>query len=292
LVLADYGCRVPNDPEPTAFTEETAMPRRPRLRRRELWVAASILAGLARLRGGARAQSRTVGDAATRDALAPTGRLRAALILSNPVLVRRDAATGAFGGVSVEVARALADRLGVPLEPVPYANPARYAESLRGDIPWDAGFAARDPARGEFVEFSPTYMEVDNVFLVPPGSPLLTARDVDRAGVRVAVPQGSAPDLFLTRTLRNAEVVRVSGGAEVAVDTLASCRADAYGENAHLLHGVMARLPPGARILEGRFNVVQMAIAVPKGRGRARLARAGRRGDEAGRHRRAGDRAR
>lgn len=234
--------------------------------RRDVWACAAILSGLAPRRQSARAQSRSADDAAARDALAPTGRLRTGLILSNPVLVQRDAATGTLGGVSVEVARALADRLGVPLEPVPYANPARYAESLRGDIPWDAGFAARDPARGEFVEFSPTYMEVDNVFLVPPGSRLSAVADVDRAGVRVAVPQGSAPDLFLTRTLRNAEVIRVPGGTEAAVLVLASGRADAYGENAQFLHGVMARLPSGTRILEGRFNVVQMAIAVPKGR--------------------------
>ena len=126
------------------------------------------------------------------------------------------------------------------------------------------------------MDFSPTYMEVDNVFLVPTGLRLATAADVDRAGVRVAVPRGSAPDLFLSRTLRNAEVVRVPGGAEAAVEVLASGRADAYGENAHLLHGVMARLPAGARILDGRFDVVRMAIAVPKGRGAAGLDHLGR----------------
>lgn len=203
---------------------------------------------------------------AARQVLAPTGRLRAALIVSNPVLVRRDPATGQLSGISVELAAALAGYLGVPLEPVPFANPARYAESLSREIPWDAGFAARDPARGEFLEFSPNFMEVDNVFLVPAGSRLARASEVDQPGIRVAVPQGSAPDLFLTRTLRNAEVVRVPGGADQAVEVLASGRADSYGENAHLLHGVMGRLPAGARFLEGRFNVVQMAIAVPKGR--------------------------
>lgn len=130
--------------------------------------------------------------------------------------------------------------------------------------------------RGQFVDFSPTYMEVDNVFLVPAGSRLATAADVDRAGVRVAVPRGSAPDLFLARTFRSAELVRVPGGAEAAAEVLASGRADAYGENAHLLHGVMARLPAGARVLEGRFNVVQMAIALPKGRGAAALDFLGR----------------
>ena len=211
------------------------------------------------------AQSGPVPSAA-RQALAPTGRLRAALIVSNPVLVERDPATGQLSGVSVELATALAGHIGVPLEPVPFPNPARYAESLSREIPWDAGFAARDPARGEFLEFSPNFMEVDNVFLVPAGSRLTRASQVDQPGIRVAVPQGSAPDLFLTRTLRNAEVVRVPGGADQAAEVLASGRADAYGENAHLLHGVMGQLPAGARLLDGHFNLVQMAIAVPKDR--------------------------
>lgn len=90
--------------------------------------------------------------------------------------------------------------------------------------------------------------------------------------MRVAVAGCSAPDLFLTRTFKNAELVRVPGGVEPAVEVLASGHADAYGENAHLLNGVMALLPAGARILKGRFNVVQMAIAVPKGRDAAGLA--------------------
>ncbi|MCB4821277.1 transporter substrate-binding domain-containing protein [Roseicella aerolata] len=240
------------------------MPRLPCTRRWVLRGAAPLLAAAAIPRGMARAQP--VPEAA-RAALAPTGRLRAALILSNPVLVQRDSATGAPVGVSVELARALAGRLGVPLEPVPYATPAQYAESLAGEIPWDAGFAARDPARGQFLDFSPTFMEVDNVFLVPPGSRLASLADMDQPGVRIAVPRGSGPDLFLSRSIRNAEIVRLPGGAEPAREALLSGRADAYGENAHFLHGVMARLPAGARILEGRFNVVQMAIALPKGRG-------------------------
>ena len=234
-------------------------------RRSMIHAAAPLFAASVATSRLALAQSGPVPSAA-RQALAPAGRLRAALIVSNPVLVRRDAATDHLGGVSVELATALAGHLGVPLEPVPYANPARYAESLAREIPWDAGFAARDPARGEFLDFSPNFMEVDNVFLVPAGSRLASASEVDQPGIRVAVPQGSAPDLFLTRTLRNVEVVRVPGGVDQAVEVLASGRADAYGENAHLLHGVMGRLSAGARLLEGRFNVVQMAIAVPKGR--------------------------
>lgn len=187
--------------------------------------------------------------------------LRAAVIVSNPVLVTRGA-DGSLGGVSVELARAFATKLGVPLRVTPYDNPARYNESL-GKGEWDIGLAARDPARGEHLAFSDVFMEVDNGYVARPGSQLRSADEVDRPGVRVAVAQGSAPDGFLTRTLKHAEIVRVPGGLGPARDALSSGRADVYGENAHLASRIAAELP-GATVLEGRFNVVQMSIAVPK----------------------------
>ena len=152
----------------------------------------------------ARAQS----DAARK--LAPKGELRAALIASNPVLVTRGS-DGQLGGVSVDLARALAAKLGVPVRLIPYENPARYNESLgKGD--WDVGFAARDPSRGEYLSFSEVFMEVDNGYVARPGLSLKAADEVDREGIKVAVAQGSAPDSFLTRTLKKAEIVRVPGG--------------------------------------------------------------------------------
>src|SRR3954454_18228196 len=144
-------------------------------------------------------------DAATR--LAPKGELRAALIASNPVLVMRGT-EGQLGGVSVELARALAAKLGVPVRLIPYENPARYNESL-GKDEWDVGLAARDPSRAEHLVFSDVFMEVDNGYVGRPGSALKTAEEVDRPGIKVAVAQGSAPDGFLTRTIKNAEIVRV-----------------------------------------------------------------------------------
>jgi polar amino acid transport system substrate-binding protein len=205
--------------------------------------------------GQASAQS----DAAT--LLAPKGELRAALIASNPVLVTRGA-DGQPGGVSVELARALAARLGVPVRLMPYENPARYNESL-GKDQWDVGVAARDPSRGEHLAFSDVFMEVDNGYVARPGLALTTADEVDRLGTKVAVAQGSAPDGFLTRTLKNAEIVRVPGGLAPAREALATGRADVYGENVHLAHRIAAELS-GATVLAGRFNVVQMSIAVPK----------------------------
>lgn len=198
---------------------------------------------------------------ATASALAPTGTLRAALIASNPVLVSRRP-DGALGGVSVAVARALAAHLGVPIELKPYDNPARYNESLATDD-WDIGLAARDPSRAEHLAFSVTFMEVDNGYVARAGAAPTNAEEVDRPGVKIAVAQGSAPHTVLSRLIKNAEIVPVAGGFEPARETLATGKADVYGENLHLAHRIADALP-GARVLPGRFNVVQMAIGVRK----------------------------
>lgn len=143
---------------------------------------------------GARAQ--VTAAAAT---LSPTGKLRAALIASNPVLVTRRP-DGTLGGVSVAVARTLAAHLGVPIELKPYDNPARYNESLATDA-WDIGFAARDPARAEHLAFSVTFMEVDSGYVARPGAAPSDAEEVDRPGVKIAVAEGSAPHTVLRRLM-------------------------------------------------------------------------------------------
>jgi polar amino acid transport system substrate-binding protein len=193
--------------------------------------------------------------------LSPTGKLRVALIASNPVLVTR-AADGSLGGVSVVVVRALAERLGVPIELKPYDNPQRYNESLSSDD-WDIGLAARDPSRAEYLTFSVPFMEVDNGYVARAGATPSTAEEVDRAGVKIAVAQGSAPHAVLTRLIKNAEIIQVPGGFEAAREILATGKADVYGENLHLAHRIADTLP-GAHVLPGRFNVVQMAIGVRK----------------------------
>jgi len=195
------------------------------------------------------------------DTLSPTGKLRVALIASNPVLVTRRP-DGTLGGVSVAIARALAAHLGIPLELKPYDNPARYNESLATDD-WDIGLAARDPSRAEHLAFSVTFMEVDNGYVARPGAAPTSAEEVDRPGVKIAVAQGSAPENVLRRLIKNAEIVPVPGGFEPAREALATGKADVYGENLHLAHRIADALP-GARVLPGRFNVVQMAIGVRK----------------------------
>jgi polar amino acid transport system substrate-binding protein len=202
-----------------------------------------------------------------RGELAPTGKLRVGLILSNQVLVTKDPKTGELQGVTVMLAKKLADRLGVPVEPVGYPNPAGLVRSF-GANEWDIAFLAYDPARAQEVDFSPAYMVVDNTYLVPAGSKLQTADAADRSDVKIAVPERSAPDLFLSRSLKAAEIVHVPGGSDAALEALRSGRADAYAENAHMLSLYSERLP-GSRVLEGRYTVIQHAVATPKGKAAA-----------------------
>lgn len=234
------------------------------MRSRVTVLIALLLAGIA---GSAVAQP------AGRSELAPSGRLRVALIGSNPVLVTRSA-DGSVGGGSVALGKFIAEKLGVPFQPVVYANPAAYTESFDKDE-WDMGIAAKDPSRATKLDFSPDFMLVDNVFVAAPGRKFLDAAAVDRPGVKVAVPNNSAPDHFLSRTLKSAELVRVQGGLDIAVATLQSGKADVYAENAYVAHAIADRLP-GAAILPGQFNTVHMAVAVPKGRPAAALAELGK----------------
>ena len=201
---------------------------------------------------------------AARAELAPTGKLRVGLILSNQVLVTKDPSTGELRGVTIHLGKALAQRLGVPFEPVEYANPAALVKSF-GSNQWDIAFLAFDPARAKDVDFSPAYMEVDNTYLVTANSKVATVEGADRSGVTIAVPEKSAPDLFLSRNLKSAQVLRVPGGAEAAIQALTSGKADAYAENAHMLSLYADRLS-GARVLEGRYTVIQHAVATPKGK--------------------------
>ena len=201
---------------------------------------------------------------AARAELSPTGKLRVGLILSNQVLVTKDPSTGELRGVTINLGKALAQRLGVPFEPVGYANPAGLVKSF-GTDQWDIAFLAFDPARAKEVDFSPPYMEVDNTYLVTAKSKVGTVELADQAGVTIAVPERSAPDLFLSRNLKSAKVMRVPGGADAAIEALKSGKADAYAENAHMLSLYADRLP-GARVLEGRYTVIQHAVATPKGK--------------------------
>jgi polar amino acid transport system substrate-binding protein len=193
-----------------------------------------------------------------RSDLAPTGTLRASINLGNPVLAQGTPA--APSGVTVDIARELAARLGVPAELVCFGAARDSLEAMKAGRA-DICFLAIDPARAETVAFTPPYAVIEGVFAVPPDSPFTSSADVDRPGVRVAVNQGSAYDLFLSRTLAHAEVVRGDEGTKVFTER----HLEAVAGIRQPLE-VFAAAHPGVRLLEPRFMEIQQAVGTTRTR--------------------------
>lgn len=193
--------------------------------------------------------------------LAPTGELRAAVITANPVLVTRTPA-GELAGVSVDLANALGTKLALPVRLVPYENIVRYNQSI-GKDEWDVGFAPRDLSRIGQLAFTDSFMDVDNSYLAAAGSRLSTLDEVDRPGIRVAVAQGSATDGYLTRTLKNAHIVRLLGGLPSAREALSLHRVDVYADYTSVAYLLQLEVL-GSTVLVEPFDRVHISIAVPK----------------------------
>ena len=144
--------------------------------------------------------------------LAPSGKLRVALLLGSSLFVNKDPVTGEVrGGMAVEVGRALAERLGVPFEPVGYANVAKFMEAVKSNE-WDIIVFGIDPTRAGVLDFTTPFLEVDSTYLVPGNSPIRSVIDADQPGVRIAVPAKSGQDLYFSRhPLKHAVLVRGEG---------------------------------------------------------------------------------
>ena len=149
--------------------------------------------------------------------LAPTGKLRAAINLGNMVLAQKDAASGELGGVTVDLARELGRRLAVPVELVPFDAAGKVFDALKSGA-WDIAFLAIEPVRAAEISFTAPYVIIEGVYMVPANSPLQAVADVDREGVRIAVNKGSAYDLYLTRTLKHATLVRGESGTDLLLN--------------------------------------------------------------------------
>ena len=193
--------------------------------------------------------------------LAPSGTLRAAINFDNTILASKDAATGEPGGISVELARELARRLAVPVAFVPYYAAAKVVEGLGA---WDVCFLAIDPKRAEKIAFTPPYVVIEGAYLVPEASAICANDDVDRAGIRVAVSTGSAYDLFLSRHLKHASLVRTTTAKDVIPMFVAQELEVAAGVRPML--EADARATPGLRLLPGRFMAINQAMGTPRGR--------------------------
>jgi polar amino acid transport system substrate-binding protein len=195
--------------------------------------------------------------------LAPSGTLRAGINYNNPLLARRDAATGELSGIAVDLSRELARRVGVPLEIIPYDAAGRLAEGAKTSA-WDIGYLAIDANRANDIDFTAAYIELEGAYLVPAGSPLQKIEDVDRPGVRVAVTSRSAYDLFLSRELKQAQLVRAATTPE-SFDMMVAQKLDAVAAVRAALVPVTQQMP-GSRVLSGRFMTIPQAAGIPRGR--------------------------
>ena len=203
---------------------------------------------------------------AARSELAPSGKLRVAINHSNFLLVNPGSPHGAPKGIAPDIALELGKRLGVPVEFVSFDGAGKTADAIR-DAQVDVGFIASEAERATVIEFSSAYLELPATYLVPAGSPIRSLAEVDRPGVRIAISGRSAYDLYLTRTLKNAQLVRaegIPGSVKLFVDQ----KLDAL---AGLKPGLMADAQklPGSRLLDGQFTAVQQSIGVPKKRAAA-----------------------
>ena len=197
-------------------------------------------------------------------AFAPSGTLRAAINLGNPILANTEPSTGAPCGVSVDLANAFAERLRVSLALVVFKTAGHAVDAVTHSIA-DIGFFAVDPVRGAGIGFTAPYLLIEGCYLVRDESPLRRNDEVDRAGTRVVVGAGSAYDLFLTRELQAAQIVRAPTSPTV-VDVFIEQRLDAAAGVKQQLEAD-AKRHPGHRLLPGHFMVIQQAMGCPKGRG-------------------------
>jgi len=198
-------------------------------------------------------------------AFTPTGKLRASINLGNPILAGKDA-SGVPAGVSVDLARAFAATLGVELELVVFDAAGKSVQAVSEERA-DFGFFAVDPQRGETIAFTEPYVLIEGYYLVRDASPIRRNEDVDRPRNRLVVGKGSAYDLFLTRELKHAQIVRAPTSPTVVRTFLEQGLEVAAGVKQQL--EADARETLGLRLLDERFMVIRQAMGVPKSRGTA-----------------------
>ncbi|SAL27254.1 ABC amino acid transporter, periplasmic ligand binding protein [Caballeronia udeis] len=205
-------------------------------------------------------------DSSVLSAFAPTGKLRASINLGNPILANKDTVTGEPVGVSIDLARELGKRLGLPVDLVVFDTAGKSVEAV-GDERADIGFFAIDPVRGASIAFTAPYVLIEGFYMVRNDSPIQHNNEVDSANTRVAVGKGSAYDLFLSRELKHAEIIRAPSSPAVVQTFLEQELEVAAGVKQQLESD--AAKTPGLRLLGERFMVIQQAMGLPKSRGNA-----------------------
>ncbi len=196
--------------------------------------------------------------------LAPTGKLRASINLGNPVLAQ--GTPNAPRGVTVDLARELADRLGVPLETISFDAAGKSFEAMKAGKA-DICFLAIEPVRAAEVAFTAPYVIIEGVYVVPKDSDLKSVADVDRAGVRIGVNKASAYDLFLTRTLKHATLVRGDDG----ITQFCTLKLEAAAGVKQPM-AAFVKANPDVRMIDGRFMEIQQAMGTTKSRSAATVS--------------------
>ena len=200
---------------------------------------------------------------AVRSELAPSGTLRVGLNHQNFLLVTPGSSVSDPKGVAPDLARELAKRLGVPIEFSKYDTAGKLADGVKTGA-WDVAFLGAEPQRANEIAFTAAYLEIPATYLVPAGSPIRAIADVDKPGVRIAVSDKSAYELWLSRNIKHATLMRTQG-IDASYDLFVN-------ERLEVLSGLRPRLLtdvqklPGARILDGQFSAVQQAVGTPKAR--------------------------
>jgi len=222
----------------------------------------SLVVTLAALLNTGCVTSPTVPDAA-RSELAPTGKLRAGMNLGNALFTTKDATTGELRGVSVDLMHELASRLGVRVDFVVYATPGDVADASEKGT-WDVAILAIEQARAQTIAFSPAMTEIEATYVVHKDSALRSTEQIDTSGIRIAVPEKAGYELYLTRTLRNATLIRTRG-LLASIDIFNERRADALAGLKPALLESMDKMPD-ARLLDGKFMTVNHGLGVPRER--------------------------
>jgi polar amino acid transport system substrate-binding protein len=202
-------------------------------------------------------------DPTTLKSFAPSGTLRVAINLGNPVLASEDTATKQLSGISVDIANEIGKRINLPVQLIPFKSAGATVDGIKnGEL--DMVFVAIDPVRGADISYTPAYIQIEGAYMVKASSPLKSNVEVDVAGTEIVVGKGSAYDLYLTREIKNATLLRAASSQAVIDDFMSGKGNVAAGVKQQLESD--AKRYEGLRMLPGRFMVINQSIGIPKAR--------------------------
>ena len=202
-------------------------------------------------------------DSNTLKSFAPSGTLRVGINLGNPVLANEDTVTKKLSGISVDIAHEIGKRINLPVKLIPFKSAGATVEGIKnGDI--DLIFVAIDPVRGADISYTPAYIQIEGAYMVKANSSLKSNEEVDFLGNEIVVGKGSAYDLYLTREIKNATLLRAANSQSVVDDFMSGKGNVAAGVKQQLESD--AKRYEGLRMLPGRFMVINQAIGIPKSR--------------------------